>query len=125
MWYSFIDMDDKPIKRYWNAFGISKVTESTVKSAVLLDKRYNEAFTAYMEARENLNQAQNLVNRLYTCTNTMEERKTSLEYLVKLLNQQYFSSPTAPRDLSEEWKKVNKNKKEVKDKVKQRKRKER
>lgn len=104
-------------------FEIPKITESVVKSVIYLRPGYQKAFNNYIQARELLNQAQDRVNRLYSCVNCIEEKKVALEQLVRLLNQQYFSTPQEPRDLSKKYQeKINQNKKEARNKTKERRR---
>jgi len=112
---------DLEVREDPDSFSIPKVTEATVSSAILLDDRYHKAFEEYLDAKSSLNAAQDIVNRLYSCTSTMEEKKSALEQLVRLLNQQYFSTPNEPRDLSQEYhKKVKENKNNAKEKIKRR-----
>jgi len=112
---------DLEIREDPDSFSIPKITEATVSSAILLDDRYHKAFEEYMNAKNDQNIAQDVVNRLYSCTATMEEKKSALEQLVRLLNQQYFSTPSEPRDLSQEYhKKVNENKNKAKEKIRKR-----
>lgn len=101
------------------SYELPKVTEQVVNSAIQLDDEYKTALEEYYKAKEDLNEAQDSVNRLYSCTLTMEQRKTALEQLVRLLNQQYFSTPSEPRNLSNEYsQKIKENKKGARDKIK-------
>lgn len=112
---------DLEIRRDPDAFGLPKLTESVVSSAILLQPAYKKALDNLYEEKKRFNEVQNQVNQLYSCVNTMEQRKSALENLGKLLNQQYFSSPESPRNLS--WEYHNKTKRikgAVKEKIKRR-----
>ena len=116
---------DIDIRKNPDEYDVPKITEQVVNSAILLEDEYKNALNEYYEAKEELNSAQDAVNRLYSCTMSMEQRKTALEQLVRLLNQQYFSTPSEPRDLSKEYKnKIDENRKGAKEKVKRRNRRE-
>jgi hypothetical protein len=114
------------IRQNPEAFELEKVTESSIKAAVTIHPDYQKALTELQDAREEFNEAQNTVNRCYTRVNTISEKRTSLERLVVLLNQQYFSTPSVPRDLRQEYiayQKTRKTQREARKKVKERKRK--
>ncbi len=115
---------DLDVRRDPESYDIKKVTESVVQSAILLDERYQEAVEEFFAKRDEMNKAQDLSNKLYSCVAAMEQRKSALEQLVKLLNQQYFSTPEEPRNLSWEYKnKIEQNKKGAKEKIKNRRKK--
>jgi len=112
---------DLAIREDPEEYGLSKVTETAVTSTILTQPELQAAQKKYYSSKEALNDAQAEVNKLFTAVNTMEEKKVALEQLVRLLNQQYFSTPVEPRNLSEEYfKKTNRNKKGAKEKVKKR-----
>ena len=69
-------------------FGLEKVTEKAVEAAIL------EA-DAYLVAQEDLNHAKHEVDVLVAVVNALEHKKRSLEGLVSLHGQNYFSSPRA------------------------------
>ena len=77
-------------------YGLSKVTESAVASTILLQPEYQEASKKYIEARYENDVASAAVRAI-------DQKKTALENLVKLLSVSYFAGPSAPRDLSLEW----------------------
>ena len=106
-----------------DAFELEKITDSSVKAAILSSTKYEKAIEELFELKSELNDAQNNVNSLYTDVNTMQEKKEALKNLVILLNQQYFSTPSIPRNLTEEYQKYHKTKqtqKTAKEKVKKR-----
>ena len=77
-------------------YGLSKVTESAVASTILLQPEYQEASKKYIEARYENDVAAAAVKAI-------DQKKTALANLVKLLSVSYFAGPSAPRDLSLEW----------------------
>ena len=77
-------------------YGLSKVTESAISSTILLQPEYQEASKKYVEARYENDVAAAAVRAI-------DQKKTALENLVKLLSVSYFAGPSAPRDLSLEW----------------------
>jgi len=76
-------------------YGLAKVTESAIQSAILLQEEYRENNEAYANARYENDVALSVVRAI-------EQKKTALENLVRLLQSSYFSGPKAPRDLSAE-----------------------
>lgn len=78
------------------SYGLSKVTESAIASTILLQPEYQEASKKYIEAKYENEVA-------VAAVRAIDQKKTALENLVKLLNVSYFAGPSAPRDLSLEW----------------------
>ena len=79
-------------------FKLPKVTEGSIASAILMNKRYQQA-------QKTLNDANFEVNVLQGVSNAIDHRKSMLEGLIKLHGQQYFAGPRVPHDLSEMRKK--------------------
>ena len=77
-------------------YGLSKVTESAIASTILLQPEYREASKRYVEARYENDIA-------VAAVRAIDQKKTALENLVKLLSVSYFAGPSAPRDLSLKW----------------------
>ena len=77
-------------------YGLSKVTESAIASTILLQPEYQESSKKYIEAKYENDVAAAAVRAI-------DQKKTALENLVKLLSVSYFAGPSAPRDLSLEW----------------------
>ena len=77
-------------------YGLSKVTESAIASTILLQPEYQEASKKYIEAKYENDVA-------VAAVRAIDQKKTALENLVKLLSVSYFAGPSAPRDLSLEW----------------------
>lgn len=86
---------DLKIRENPDKFGISKVTEGAVNSAITKDKGFQKVNQEYLEARYELNVAKGAVN-------AFEQRKNALENLVRLHGQQYFAGPKEPRDIKKE-----------------------
>lgn len=76
--------------------GIDKITETVIQNTILMLDEYKDANSEYIKARYEYEMAKNAVESL-------EQKKTALENLVKLHGQQYFAGPKVPRDLSKEW----------------------
>lgn len=76
-----------------------KPTAPNIESYYRNHKKHKEAKTAWIEAQYTLNMATIAKNEISFT------RKAALEALVTLHGQQYFAGPSAPRNLSEEYKK--------------------
>lgn len=88
---------DKP-----EEFGLSKITEKGVDTAV---KRHG----AYIDARKECIEAQRISSLLDKAVMAMEQKKRMIEVLVTLHGQQYFAGPSVPRDLVSEFQEHQKN----------------
>ena len=93
-------------------YDIPKVTEATVSNAITLSPEFQEANLEYIKAKHE-------ANILLCAVKAFDQRKRALEHLVQLLGQQYFASPSAPRDLDLETASQNR-KTEARDKVRRR-----
>lgn len=87
---------DKEVRTRPDHFGLDKVTESAVKSAITTHKDY-------IHLREEFIEQKHEVDVLSAAVAAMEQRKAALERLVILHGQQYFAGPKQPRDLDAEW----------------------
>ncbi len=76
-------------------FGLSKVTEAGVQSTILLQPNYQQLVQTYNTEKYEYEVAMAAVRAI-------DQRKTALENLVKLLGVSYFAGPKAPRDLYQE-----------------------
>ena len=73
-------------------FGLEKVTDPTIKAAVTVDKRCIKAEKEYLRAKRDF-------TLLKGGTKSLEDRKVSLQNLVKLFEDGYFSSSNiVPKD---------------------------
>ena len=94
---------DLDIRKNPEAYDLTKISEAAVSSAILVCSDYVEVQSEMNDLKQEFNEAQDEVNQLYSCVHAMEQRKVALENLVRLLNQQYFSTPESPRNLSFEY----------------------
>lgn len=102
---------DKQIREHPEKFKIEKVTEGAIQSAILTEGSYNIAYKKYLDVKYEADMAQAAVQ-------AFNQRKEALENLVKLNGQNYFASPSVPRDLTQEAQKRRKQEdtnKKVKD----------
>lgn len=88
-----IEMD---IRSNSEKYGLAKITEGAIASTILLQEEYQELNQDYLDARYEYDVAGAAVRAI-------DQKKTALENLVKLLGAQYFAGPQAPRDLTQEW----------------------
>lgn len=87
---------DLDIRKDPAKYGIDKVTESVVQSAILIQPTYKELQDRYRGARYENDIA-------IAAVRAIDQKKTALENLVRLLTASYFAGPSAPRDISKEW----------------------
>jgi len=73
-----------------------KVTEATISAAVIQSVEYQESIKEYLEDKHDY-------ELLSAAVKAFEQRKSTLEYLIRLNGQQYFSGPDSPRDLKTEY----------------------
>ncbi len=113
---------DLEIRKNPEFYGLNaKVTEGAITATILTSSEYKEAVHNLYKLKKEFNEKQNEANKIYSCISSMEQRKTALENLVKLLNQQYFSTPQEPRNLSDEYyKKIQLKKQGAKEKIRNR-----
>lgn len=87
---------DNEIRSNPERFGLTKATEASIQSAILLQNEYQEASREYIDARYEADLAK-------YAAGAISDRKEALENLVRLHGMQYFAGPTIPRDLNKEW----------------------
>jgi len=97
-----IEMDVRTSPQLYN---LEKVTEGAIQSTILLQKDYQELVTEYNKAKYEYDVSVAVVRAI-------DQRKTALENLVKLLTASYFAGPKAPRDLYQEHLEQQERKKE-------------
>lgn len=78
-----------------DSFNLAKPTESAIQSALLLQPEYQKLAREYSEAKYEYEIAGAVVRAI-------DQRKTALENLVRLLGLSYFAGPQSPRDLQQE-----------------------
>jgi len=86
---------DRDIRSDPAHFGIAKITEGAVQGAITINSDYQKLSSDYINAKYEAGMAAAAVR-------AFDQRKTSLENLVRLHGQQYFSGPRVPHDLTEE-----------------------
>jgi len=85
---------DFAIREDPDKYGIAKITENAINNAIIMEDSYQAKRTAYNEATRHVNVLQGVVYAI-------NDRKSSLENLVKLHGQQYFAGPSTPHNLAE------------------------
>jgi hypothetical protein len=75
--------------------GSRGITEDSIKAAIQIHPQYQAAVRAHIDAKYEYGVAKGTVR-------AFDHRKSSLERLVQLHGQSYFSGPSVPRNLREE-----------------------
>lgn len=96
---------DSKIRNHPEKYKLEKITEAAVSNAILKEDGYKQAYQDYLDAKYESDIAQAAVL-------AFEQRKSALENIVKLHGQSYFAGPKVPRDLSNERKKKEEERKE-------------
>jgi len=94
------DMSNK-IRLDPDAYGVQKITETSIVTAVKASAEYIEAYEKWVESKKE-------AELLSQAVVAMEQRKRMIEILVTLHGQQYFAGPSVPRNLVEAWKEAKK-----------------
>ena len=94
---------DKKIRSNPAKYELTKVVDATVAATIIIQPKYQEASTDYIEAKFELNIAKGAVD-------AVEHRKSALENMVKLFGQTYFAGPNMPRNINKEWEEHQKQK---------------
>jgi len=74
---------------------MAKSTEAAIQSAIILQPEYQKLAREYSDAKYEYEVAGAVVRAI-------DQRKTALENLVRLLGLSYFAGPQSPRDLEQE-----------------------
>jgi len=82
-------------------YDINKLTEAVVSNTIMMSKKFNNANDEMLSAKFEFNIAKNALK-------AFEQRKETLENMVRLHGQNYFAGPKIPRDLS--WERKQKQK---------------
>ncbi len=83
------------IRRNPANYGLEKVTEGAIQSTITLQKEHQELVQEFTNIKY-----ENEVS--LAAVRAIDQKKSSLENLVRLLGASYFAGPQAPRDLSKE-----------------------
>jgi len=94
---------DKAIRIDPESYELIKITEKAVSNAILMHPVFKGINEEYIQTKFDFEIHKNAVMAL-------SYKKEALENLVKLHGQQYFASPSVPRDLSKEWENKQKQK---------------
>lgn len=86
---------DQAIRSDPQKFHIEKITDKVVENTIPLQESYKTASREYIDAKFELNVAKGAVD-------SCEQRKGSLEQLIKLFIANYFAGPKVPRNLTQE-----------------------
>lgn len=106
---------DRQVRSDPGAFGLKKITEGAVASAIVESAEYQECQQEYIDARYEYDLS-------VTAVRAIDQKKTALENLVRLHAASYFAGPSVPRNLGTEWKTRQQNKEaDSKIKIKRRK----
>lgn len=86
---------DLAIRENPQKFGLEKVTEAAIAATILLQDEYQEASKGHLDAKYEYEIA-------LAAVRAIDQKKTALENLVRLLAASYFAGPQAPRNLTGE-----------------------
>jgi predicted nuclease with TOPRIM domain len=82
----------KKIRTTPEVFGIAKLTEAVIESTIVLQPEYQELSQKFIEKKFD-------VDDLSSAVKALDQKKSALENLVRLLSLSYFSSPKANSEL--------------------------
>lgn len=88
---------DLAIRKNPKSFGIDKVTESAIRSAILLATDVTVARQAVYSARGEVIKSQRLYGALHASVGALDCKKRALEDLCKLRLANYYSEPRLPK----------------------------
>lgn len=77
-----------------SAFGLRKVTEASVEKTVIASAEYQTALLKHNQARGDARFLRGVIN-------TLDQRKTAIEYITKLRLADYFAEPRVPGEARE------------------------
>ena len=86
---------DKKIRDNPDKFDLPKVTEPLITSTIIVQKKYRTIMSELIDAKYEKEMAVGAVS-------SVDNKKTSLENLSRLVAINYFAGPRTPRDLSKE-----------------------
>ncbi len=80
---------DLAIRSDPESFGLTKITESSLRSMIVVQVKHVKAQEKILRAKDN-------VNILGTAVSALDQKKKSIEGLIQLQLANYFSSPKVP-----------------------------
>lgn len=89
---------DMRIRKKPEEYKVQKITESTVSNTIVLQPEYKKYELAVWKIEKLLSEAIYYRNLLEAAAKALDHRKSSIENLVKLHGQSYFSSPKIEDD---------------------------
>jgi len=89
---------DSAIRKNPTKFKLDKATETAINNVITSHPDYSDAHSEYLENKYEWEMAK-AANR------ALNDKRSSLENLVRLYGQNYFAGPKLPRDLDHEWEK--------------------
>ena len=89
---------DRRIRRLPKKFKIDRLTETTVANTILLQPSYKDAETEVWRIEGLIDKAYHYHNLLEAAAKALDNRKSSIESLVKLHGQSYFATPSVDDD---------------------------
>lgn len=90
-----IDLD---VRKHPDSYGLDKITEAVVANAVLTSVKYIRKQEECFEADRQIASANHDVDILDAAVKALQDKRSSLENLVRLHGQNYFSTPKADVD---------------------------
>ena len=86
---------DNTIRSHPDSYDIDKITETVISNTIIMQSSYKSLQTLLIDAQYEWQMMQGAVS-------AVEQRKTALANMSRLLGLQYFAGPKAPRDLPHE-----------------------
>ena len=107
----YADLDFK-IRNDPDEYEVKKVTNETVKSAIMRETEHQQANENYLKACKN-------VDIIQVACNTIDAKKSTIKHEVELYIAGYFSDPKIPKEFKQQEKEKTVN--ETRERIKQRK----
>lgn len=92
---------DRRIRRNSKKYKIDKLTETTVANTIILQSTYKDAESETWRLESLISKAYHYRNLLEAAAKALDNRKSSIESLVKLHGQSYFATPKTGGDTKE------------------------
>ncbi len=92
---------DLAIRKHPGSFGLDKVTEPAIKSAIIIEPSVTQARQIVYSTREEVLRLQRIHGALHAVVGALDYKKRSLEDLCKLKLANYYSEPRLPKGKEE------------------------